>query len=64
MLGCGDKFKDQIGLQTHMRESVISTDSSFANQGTCFADNYTIKSSSNQKQLYFTKPGSHFNDFN
>ena len=31
---CGDKFKNQIGLQTHMnkhmRESVISTDPSFA----------------------------------
>ena len=72
---CGDKFKNQIGLQTHMnkhmRESVISTDPrngytnpSFANQGTCFADNYTIKSSFNQRQLYITKPGSYINDIN
>ena len=72
---CGDKFKNQIGLQTHMnkhmRKSVISTDPrsgytnpSFANQGTCFADNYTIKSSFNQRQLYITKPGSYINDTN
>ena len=65
---CGDKFKNQIGLQTHMnkhmRESVISTDPSFANQGTCFADNYTIKSNFNQRQLYITKPGSYINDIN
>ena len=58
---CGDKFKNQIGLQTHMnkymRESVISTDPSFAN-------NYTIKSSFNQRQLYITKPGSYINDIN
>ena len=54
-----------------MRESVISTDPrtcytnpSFANQGTCFADNYTIKSSFNQRQLYNTKPGSYINDIN
>ena len=47
-----------------MRESVISTDPSFANQGTCFADNYTIKSSFNQRQLYITKPGSYINDIN
>ena len=45
-----------------MRESVISTDPSFANQGTCFADNYTIKSSFNQRQLNITKPGSYIND--
>ena len=38
-----------------MRESVISTDPSFAN-------NYTIKSSFNQRQLYITKPGSYIND--
>ena len=65
---CGDKFKNQIGLQTHMNkhmtESVISTDPSFANQGTGFADNYTIKSSFNQKQLYINKPGSYINDIN
>ena len=65
---CGDKFKNQIGLQTHMNkhtgESVISTDPSFANQGNCFADNYTIKSSFNQRQLYITKPGSYINDIN
>ena len=58
---CGDKFKNQIGLQTHMnkhmRESVISTDPSFA-------DNYTIKSNFNQRQLYITKPGSFINDIN
>ena len=58
---CGDKFKNQIGLQTHMnkhiRESVISTDPSFDN-------NYTIKSSFNQRQLYITKPGSYINDIN
>ena len=38
-----------------MRESVISTDPSFAN-------NYTIKSSFNQRQLYITQPGSYIND--
>ena len=42
----GYKFKNQIGLQTHMnkhmRESVISTDPIFANQGTCLADNYIL----------------------
>ena len=75
MLVCGDKFKNQIGLQTHMdkhmRESVISTEPrngytnpSFANQCTCFADNYTIKSSFNQRQLYITKPSSYINDIN
>ena len=40
-----------------MRESFISTDPSFAN-------NYTIKSSFNQKQLYITKPGSYIIDIN
>ena len=45
-----------------MRGSVISTDPRFANQGTCFADNYTIKSSFNQRQLYISKPGSYIND--
>ena len=58
---CGDKFENQIGLQTHMnkhmRESVISTNPSPA-------DNYTIKSSFNQRQLYITKPGSYINDIN
>ena len=72
---CGDKFKNQIGLQTHMnkhmRESVISTDPrsgytnpSFAIQGICFADNYIIKSSLSQRQLYITKPDSYINDIN
>ena len=51
-------------MNKHMRESVISTDPSFANQGTCFADNYTIKSSFNQRQLYITEPGSYINDIN
>ena len=58
---CGDKFKNQIGLQTHMnkhmRESVISTNPRIA-------DNYTIKSSFNQRQLYITKPVSYINDIN
>ena len=40
-----------------MRESVISTDPSFL-------DNYTIKSSFNQRQLYITKPGSYNKDIN
>ena len=63
---CGDKFKNQIGLQTHMnkhwRENVVLNDlrSSFANQGTCFADNYNIKSSFNQRQLYITKSNGNF----
>ena len=56
---CGDKFKNQIALQTHMnkhmRESVISTDPSIAN-------NYTSKSSFNQRQLYITKSGSYINE--
>ena len=63
---CGDKYKNQIGLQTHMnkhmRESVISNDLSFANQGTCLTDNYTIKSSFNQRQLYITQSGIYIND--
>ena len=60
-LVCGNKCKNQIGLQTHMnknmRESVISTDSSFAK-------NYTIKLSFNQRQLYITKTGYYINDIN
>ena len=40
-----------------MRENVISTDPSFAN-------NYTIKSSFNQSQLSITKPSSYINDIN
>ena len=40
-----------------MRESVISNDLSFA-------DNYTIKSSFNQRQRYITKPGSYINHIN
>ena len=52
---CADKFESQIGLQTHMnkhwRENVVLNDlrSSLANQGTCFADNYNIKPSFNQR---------------
>ena len=44
-------------MNKHMRESVISTIPSPA-------DNYTIKSSFNQRQLYITKPGSYINDIN
>ena len=40
-----------------MRESVISNDISFA-------DNYTIKSSFNQRQLYIIKPDSYITDIN
>ena len=40
-----------------MRESFISTNPSPA-------DNYTIKSSFNQRQQYITKPGSYINDIN
>ena len=40
-----------------MRESVFFTNPSFAN-------NYTIKSSFNQRKLYNTKPGSYINDIN
>ena len=58
---CGDKFKNHIGLQIHMnkhmRERFISNDLSFAN-------NYTIESSVNQRQLYINKPGSYINDIN
>ena len=54
---CGNKFKDQIGLQTHMnkqwRENVVLN------------DNYNFKSSINQKQLYITKSNDSFiKDFN
>ena len=54
---CGDKFKNQIGLQTHMnkhwRENVVLN------------DNYNIKSSFNQRQLYITKSnGSFIKDIN
>ena len=63
---CGDKFKNQIGLQTHMnkhmRESDISTDPQNGYTNPSFADNYTIKSSFNQKQPYITKPVSYIND--
>ena len=45
-----------------MRESVISTDSRSGYINPSFADNYTIKSSFNQRQLYITKPGSYIND--
>ena len=65
---CGDNFKNQIGLQTHMnkhmRESVISTDPRSGYNNPSFANNYTIKSSFNQRQLYITKPGSYINDIN
>ena len=65
---CGDKFKNQIAPQTHMnkhmRESVISTDPRNGYTNPSFADNYTIKSSFNQRQLYITKPGSYINDIN
>ena len=61
---CGDKFKNQIGLQTHMnkhwRENVVLSDlrSSFAN-------NYNIKSRFNQRQVYITKSnGSFIKDIN
>ena len=57
---CGDKFKNQIGRQTHMnkhmRESVISENPRFAN--------YSIKPSFNQRQLYIAKSGSYINDIN
>ena len=49
---CGGKFKNQIGLQTHMnkhwRENVLLN------------DNYNIKSSFNQRQLYITKSKGRF----
>ena len=49
---CGNKFKNQIGLQTHMnkhwRENVVLN------------DNYNIKSSFNQRQLYITKSNGSF----
>ena len=56
---CADKFKNQIGLQTHMnkhwRENVVLNDlrSSFAN-------NFNIKASFNQRQLYITKSNGSF----
>ena len=61
---CGDKFKNYIGLQTHMnkhwRENVVLNDLRCS-----FADNYNIKSSFNQKQLYITKSnGSFIKDIN
>ena len=54
---CGDKFKNEIGLQTHMnkhwRENVVLNDT------------YNIKSSFNQRQLYITKTnGSFIKDIN
>ena len=54
---CGDKFKNQIVLKTlmnkHWRENVVSN------------DDYNIKSSFNQKQLYITKSnGSFIKDIN
>ena len=54
---CGAKLKNQIGLQTHMnkhwRENVVLN------------DNYNIKSSFNQRQLYITKSnGSFIKDIN
>ena len=65
---CGDKYKNQIGLQTHMnkhmRESVISSDPRSGYTNPSFANNYTIKSTFNQKQLYITKPDSYINDIN
>ena len=49
---CGDKFKNQIGLQTHLnkhwRENVVLN------------DNYKNKSSFNQSQLYITKSNGSF----
>ena len=47
-----------------MRESVISTDPRSGYTNPSFADNYTIKSSFNQRQLYKTKLGSYTNDNN
>ena len=49
-------------MNKHWRENVVLNDprSNFANQGTCFADNYNIKSSFNQRQLYITKSNSSF----
>ena len=51
-------------MNKHMRESVISTDLRSSCTDPSFADNYTIKSSFNQRQLYITKPGSYINDIN
>ena len=47
-----------------MRESVISTDLRNSYTNPSFADNYTNKSSFNQRQPYITKPGSYINDIN
>ena len=47
-----------------MRESVISTDPQKGYTNPSFADNYTVKSSFNQRQLYITKPRSYTNDIN
>ena len=45
-----------------MRESVISTDQRCGYTNPSFAAFYTIKSSSNQRQLYITKPRSYINE--
>ena len=47
-----------------MRESVISTNLRSSCTDPSSADNYTIKSSFNQRQLYNTKLGSYINDDN
>ena len=49
-------------MKKHWRENFVLNDlrSSFANQGTCFADNYNIKSSFNQRLLYIIKSNGSF----
>ena len=44
---CGNKFKNQIGLQTHMNKHW--------RENVSLDENYNIKSSFNQRQLYITK---------
>ena len=54
---CGDKFKNQIDLQTHMDKHW--------GENVVLNDNYNIKSSFNQRQLYITKSnGSFIKDIN
>ena len=48
----GDKFKNQIGLQTHMNKHW--------GENVVLNDNFKIKSSFNQRQLYITKSNGSF----